>query len=328
MHCSIIIPTRLRADLLLETLDSLNHQSEKDFEVVVVCDGEDPQTRDLSIQYEAKFPLRWVFNAENVGQASARNTGAQVATGNLLLFLDDDTAPAPDWLSHHRKRHESRGHNCEVVVLGQLQHIYAQPARSHTERFLRRDIDDTFAKLYSVLMEGGKKAAGHVWVGLNTSICRTRYLAAGGGDAKLPHVQEDAELGTRLWSEGIEFIFEPRALIYHRSTKDLIDAHYRNAPLFGQSDVYRVRDKRQHIAQDLFLSSIHRGKLKRRLRRRMAWEYPRLMCTIGELCRPVTDAVGSEFFFRVWADLTFSAGYWEGVKSEGVTLDSLQRLIA
>ena len=64
MTRSIIIPTFRRAELLAATLDSLASQSERDFEVIVVCDGEDTQTRGLSKSYAAKYPLAWIFLAE------------------------------------------------------------------------------------------------------------------------------------------------------------------------------------------------------------------------------------------------------------------------
>src|SRR6185369_7062688 len=111
MKCSIVIPTRLRAELLSETLNSLAGQTDKDFEVIVVCDGEDPQTRLLADTYIPGFPLKWIFHETNAGQASARNAGACAAQGEILLFLDDDTTPVQDWILQHRKHHEERGNN-------------------------------------------------------------------------------------------------------------------------------------------------------------------------------------------------------------------------
>ena len=44
------------------------------FEVIVVCDGEDPDTRTLSQSYRAEYPLSWIFTSERHGLPSARNT--------------------------------------------------------------------------------------------------------------------------------------------------------------------------------------------------------------------------------------------------------------
>ena len=75
MKASVIIPTRFRARLLSETLESLENQNESNFEVIVVCDGEDAQTRLLAKRYVPKVALTWMFNEHQQGQAAARNIG-------------------------------------------------------------------------------------------------------------------------------------------------------------------------------------------------------------------------------------------------------------
>ena len=65
VKCSVIIPTRRRAGPLRETLESLRGQTEMEFEVIVVVDGEDADTRSLAESYEAVFPLRWLFVPEH-----------------------------------------------------------------------------------------------------------------------------------------------------------------------------------------------------------------------------------------------------------------------
>jgi glycosyltransferase involved in cell wall biosynthesis len=134
---SIVIPTRLRPELLARTLSSLECQTEKGFEVIVVCDGEDKQTRSLAQRYEAKFPLFWIFNEENCGAASARNAGAHAARGEILIFLDDDTSAAPDWGFHHRKHYEAQTSDGRIAVCGKIVNAYSEGPVSNTERFLR-----------------------------------------------------------------------------------------------------------------------------------------------------------------------------------------------
>src|SRR5262245_58949265 len=102
MKFSVVIPTFQRSALLRETLDSLHRQTDKGFEVVVVCDGDDSATRKLAQRYRADYPLKWIFQVVNKGQASARNEGARAAQGELLAFLDDDTTPTDEWLALHR----------------------------------------------------------------------------------------------------------------------------------------------------------------------------------------------------------------------------------
>ena len=106
MLFSIVIPTWRRSSALREALGALVDQTLAAFEVVVVVDGEDPETRALADNLSFPFPLRWVFQPQNQGQAAARNTGAEVASGELVLFLDEDTLADHDLLSRHLPHHQ------------------------------------------------------------------------------------------------------------------------------------------------------------------------------------------------------------------------------
>jgi glycosyltransferase involved in cell wall biosynthesis len=77
------------------------------FEVVVVSDEANSTSVTIAVGHLATLPLR-VVNQDHSGPARARNTGAAATTGEFLLFLDDDCAPAPDWLRQwdlHASRH-------------------------------------------------------------------------------------------------------------------------------------------------------------------------------------------------------------------------------
>jgi len=67
------------------------------FEVVVADNG----STDDSISFVTEqFPsTRIVNNGQNLGFAGGNNAGARAARGTLLAFLNNDTIPAPDWLS-------------------------------------------------------------------------------------------------------------------------------------------------------------------------------------------------------------------------------------
>ncbi|MCL5670947.1 MAG: glycosyltransferase, partial [Acidobacteria bacterium] len=207
VESSVIIPTYQRAAVLAETLDALGRQTTLDFEVIVVSDGSDQETSDLARTYKAAFPLRWIFNPQNQGQASARNTGAAAAESDILLFLDDDTTPLPGCVEQHLRRRRKFGEGAEVVVLGRIRHQYSQPPKSHTERLLRevrdRALEQYEAAAAGMRLEYGKMAA----CGLNASLCRGTFWDAGGYDTSLNYVDEDTEFGARLYDRGVRFVF-------------------------------------------------------------------------------------------------------------------------
>lgn len=84
-----------RPGTLRHTLESLEAQSFRDFEVVVVDDGSDEAARRGLEALARNFPrVRLVFQP-NLYLGAARNTGARNARGRYLLFMDDDNCAAP-----------------------------------------------------------------------------------------------------------------------------------------------------------------------------------------------------------------------------------------
>lgn len=92
---SIVIPTRDRPMQLAEALASITAQSHPPAQVVVVDDhSETPVVLDAHPSIEVLV----VRHARNQGPGAARNTGMAHATGQLVLFLDDDDLLTPDRL--------------------------------------------------------------------------------------------------------------------------------------------------------------------------------------------------------------------------------------
>lgn len=86
---SIIIPAYNRLGELIECLRSIEGQSYKDREIVVVDDGSDDGTAE---RISAEFPdVRVLKTPGRCGPAHARNLGLRAARGEFVLFLDSDT---------------------------------------------------------------------------------------------------------------------------------------------------------------------------------------------------------------------------------------------
>src|SRR4051794_34409703 len=73
-------------------------------EIIVVVDGSTDGTAAALTQLDCAFPIR-VIEQDNRGLAAARNRGATVATGEILLFLDDDMICGPDLVQQHARFH-------------------------------------------------------------------------------------------------------------------------------------------------------------------------------------------------------------------------------
>ena len=95
---SIIIPSRNRPEQLATCVAGLAKQELplEDLEIVVVDDGSSPKLDQRGLHLESKLDLK-LFYQTNQGPAEARNAGARNATGQYLLFTDDDCIPDPGW---------------------------------------------------------------------------------------------------------------------------------------------------------------------------------------------------------------------------------------
>jgi glycosyltransferase involved in cell wall biosynthesis len=94
---TVILPTRNRPEMFRCALDSVLMQRDADFELIVIHDGSDcqfmPAYQKLFDEYEGRFRLvELKRHKRGHGHAHGVNTGAALAKGEYLAFLDDD-----DW---------------------------------------------------------------------------------------------------------------------------------------------------------------------------------------------------------------------------------------
>jgi GT2 family glycosyltransferase/glycosyltransferase involved in cell wall biosynthesis/Flp pilus assembly protein TadD len=93
---SVIIPTYNRADTLHEALASLEQQTFRDFDVVVVNDaGEDVAA--VVEGFSRTLSVRYIRHEENRGLPASRNTGLKATHSTYVAYLDDDDIYYP----HH-----------------------------------------------------------------------------------------------------------------------------------------------------------------------------------------------------------------------------------
>src|SRR5438105_7088214 len=99
---SVIVPTfnrRSRLERLLLAIDRLP-ESRARLEVVVTVDGATDGTTEMLRGLRVGYPLR-VIEQPNSGPAAARNAAIAAATGDVLLFLDDDVIPTESVIREH-----------------------------------------------------------------------------------------------------------------------------------------------------------------------------------------------------------------------------------
>jgi len=206
---SVVIPTYQRRDVVVSSVRALAAQEDAPpFEVVVVVDGSVDGTADALRALETPFPLS-VVEQPNAGRPAACNRGAAAASGELLLFLDDDMEAHPRLLAEHDRSHREGAD----AVIGHLPlHPESPPG------FLATAVG-TWAEQRAQAIErrGGKVELGEFVTG-QMSVRRDVFLRLGGFDTYFtrPYGGEDLDLGRRLAADGRTLAFNADAISWQR----------------------------------------------------------------------------------------------------------------
>ena len=101
---SIVVLTHNKSDYTRKCVESILTSADADLEAIVVDDGSTDDTPDLLQQMRSEYEDRgWaltpIFNDRNVGCCTGRNQGIDAASGQYLVFLDNDImVKDADWL--------------------------------------------------------------------------------------------------------------------------------------------------------------------------------------------------------------------------------------
>lgn len=99
----VVVTYRTTRRELAEVFDALADQTREDFETIVVDNGTDWDVASALERYDhVRYYLRMV---DNEGVTFARNLGAAIAAGDVVVFLDDDGYPRRDFVQQHLAVH-------------------------------------------------------------------------------------------------------------------------------------------------------------------------------------------------------------------------------
>ena len=105
MKISVIVATYNRIDALDFVLQSLETQTDSNFEILIADDGSKPDTKDFidSFKLKSKLQIKHIWH-EDLGfrLALIRNLASAEASGEYFIFLDGDCVVQPDFVAQHR----------------------------------------------------------------------------------------------------------------------------------------------------------------------------------------------------------------------------------
>ena len=216
LKLSVVIPTKDRNLILAQTLlAACEALKGVDSEIIVVNDSDTP--------VEMPFPLpanvRVMRNPKS-GVASGRNYGAKLATGSLLLFLDDDMLVAPADIQTTLRLHEEYD-RCFI----NLNWVYPPQLLNQIEKnlFGRYLVHYGFTSLKGWNRgnhwDDNRLFATNGITSQYLSVRKTDFDASGGYNEAFPHAGfEDYEFAKRLQQQGFAFYIYPQSKLLHNET--------------------------------------------------------------------------------------------------------------
>ncbi|BAY22554.1 glycosyl transferase family protein [Calothrix sp. NIES-2100] len=217
IQISAIICTHNRDTYLGAAIDSLLAQDfAANFEVVVVDNGSSDRTCEVVAQRASNPRLKYVFEPI-VGLSVARNTGANVASGEILAYLDDDAVASDRWLQVF---YDAFNNNSQLAIAGgKVTLLWPQGVRQPqwlssglTSNLGAYDLGDS-----PILIN----QPGLTPRGLNYSIRRSFLAEIGGFDPHLGRVgknllsNEELQMTECALQQGWQVAYLPEALVAH-----------------------------------------------------------------------------------------------------------------
>ena len=209
---SIVIPAFNEVFLTRVCLLSLDQAELCGSEVIVVDNGSSDSTPDLLREWEAAGPRRIaVRSEENLGFARGCNLGAARASGDVVVFLNNDTFVMPDWLP----RLLAPFADASVWVTGSRL-LYPNGRVQHAGVvFVETGPGHIFAGLPGdsplVLQEREYQAV----TGAALAIRRDAFERLGGFDTAYFNSYEDGDLCLKVREAGGRILYVPDSVAYH-----------------------------------------------------------------------------------------------------------------
>lgn len=209
MKYSFIIPVYNRPEEVDELLDSLTHQTFRDFEVLVIEDGSAIPCKDIVEKYDDLLSIKY-FVKPNSGPGQTRNYGAERAEGEYLLILDSDCIVPPTYLEA-----------VEAELNRESADAFGGPDRAHSSfSDIQKAINYAMTSFFTTGgIRGGKKKMDKFYPRSFNMGVRAEAYQALGGFSKM-RFGEDIDFSIRIFKNGYRCRLFPEAWVWHKRRTD------------------------------------------------------------------------------------------------------------
>jgi peptidoglycan/xylan/chitin deacetylase (PgdA/CDA1 family) len=203
---AVIVPCYNAAATLPDTIASVQRQSVRDWQMIIVDDGSSDATLDVARSAAKADPRIRILAQASAGVAAARNAGLRVACASWALFLDADDTLRPRAL--RRLLQTARGSPETGVVVGRSARLDRHGKTWGSPCY---DLSDPFGVL-----------AYECGVAINSALVRPELVRLVGGFDESLRSAEDWDLWQRLARAGVGFVqLDEVVALYHSRSGSL-----------------------------------------------------------------------------------------------------------
>jgi len=214
MKVSVAIVTYNRAQIINRCLGSLERQTTKPDEIIVIDSSDNNETKRIMqgkrIIY--KHTIRRLY------QPQARNIALEMAKGDIIAFLDDDVVCAPKWLENI-----IQGYSFDNVAGVGGPTIRSNENLRPLDRVKRSNKNQNFFTCYGSIHVTSawipsEPVRTKLMMGCNMSFLKEKLKEVGGFDefyGRDAAYREETDPQIALIKKGYDFIHMPKAIVYH-----------------------------------------------------------------------------------------------------------------
>ena len=216
MKVSVVIPAHGRPDLVEKCLASMLETAQHlhDLEIILVENGVRAGAEQAVARFRKALPIQYEFlETANVG--AARNHGASLANGVLVIFIDDDVKLAPGFIAAYRAAFVQHGDNCFyggslVADYEQVPPDWLEPFLPDSARGFDPEIDDP-QRVGAPLFLGGNMARSRALLGRAGGF----DLMSASGGTNTGFIGEETRLQQRMLTSGAHGVYVRDARVLH-----------------------------------------------------------------------------------------------------------------
>lgn len=220
-NLSIILIAHNQFQQIQLSLNSLNSQivsTNYAYEIIIVDDGSTDEMQNFNPP--ARSFCR-VIHQNNAGRAIARNRGAEIADGDLLIFCDGDRIPRYDFVQNHLNSHMA---GFDITIgsaydyYGNIKNFNALPLDwDKIHRYSR--MLPFYRQTQEIFNSDGSTSSDIAWISFlsgNASISRDLFLTLNGFDKRYTQWGfEHMDFALGAFQQGATFGLSKNAINYH-----------------------------------------------------------------------------------------------------------------